>query len=376
MNLLITGDFYISDDFRGKDLFDSSIIALFNHADYRIVNLEAPVTIKNKQNRILKTGPHLHTTQETTVPALKRLNIDLVTLANNHIMDYGQPGLLDTLTSLKSAKIGTVGASLNLLQATKPFVLEKDGVRIAILNFAENEWASASHDKAGANPLDVIENLKQIHEATKISEFIIVIIHGGHEYFHFPSPLMVKRYRFYAECGASVIVGHHPHCISGCEVYKGVPIFYSLGNFVFTIPSRFEAWYTGTILDLHLKRDKEISWDLIPVSQSKSNHAVTRLEGEEKEIIRSEVDKYSKIIADKALLSQRWKTFLSDRKKDYLNIFNPINFIQNQYIKYGITKLGLDRFFIRKKHYAQILNHLRCEALAEASKDVIGHFLE
>src|SRR4030042_2350299 len=234
MNFLITGDFYISDDFPRIDLFDSSILTLFDHADFRIVNLETPITIKNKQNKILKTGPHLCTTKATILPSLEKLRINLVTLANNHIMDYGRPGLLDTLTSLKGAEIATVGAGLNLRDAARPFILEKERLRIGILNFAENEWASATTRKPGANPLDLIENHKQIHEAKKMSEFVIVIIHGGHEYCHFPSPKMTKLYRFYADSGASVIVGHHPHCISGYEVYKGVPIFYSLGNFIFT----------------------------------------------------------------------------------------------------------------------------------------------
>lgn len=376
MNLFIAGDLYVSDRYRGKELFDPSVVTLFAGADYRIVNLEAPITIKKKQQRILKTGPHLCAAKETTLPLLKKLGVDLVTLANNHIMDFGRPGLIDTLKNLESVRIDAVGAGRDLLEATEPFILEKDGIRIAILNFGENEGANAERGKPGANPLDVIENLKQIREAKRICEFVIVIIHGGQEDFHFPTPRMVKQYRFYAENGASVIVGHHPHCISGHEIHEGSPIFYSLGNFLFTLPSNFESWYTGLILSLQVQRNKEVLWDLIPVTQSKRDYTLTLLEGEKKEITRSEVETYSRIIADQALLNQRWKTFLMDFERYYLNVFNPISLIRNDHIRSGLAKLGLDRFFINKTHYAEILNTIRCESHAEAAQSVIGHLLE
>ena len=376
MNLLITGDFYLSDDCLGKNLFDSSVTTLFAHADYRIANVEAPITIKNKDHRILKTGPHLCANKEIAIPALKSLNIDCVTLANNHIMDYGRPGLLDTLKELKGAAIDTVGAGLNLSEAVKPVILQNNGIRIAILNYAENEWANAAHDRPGANPLDAMENTKQIREAKIVGDIIIVVIHGGHEFFSFPSPLMVKQYRFYAENGASVIVAHHSHCLSGYEVHRGVPIFYGLGNFIFTKTSELRASNTGLLLNLHLERDQAISWDLVPVRRSKSNDSVVLLENEEKEAVIREVEEYRKIIADESLLNQRWQIFLSSRANGYLNVFSPINFVQNKYIQYGLMKLGIDRFFMRKRHYAEILNHLRCEAHAEASKDIIRQFLE
>ncbi|NQU33318.1 MAG: CapA family protein, partial [Bacteroidetes bacterium] len=93
MKLIIAGDFYISDKQRGQDLIDSSIKDLFLKADFRIVNQEAPITSNTPINKIQKTGPHLQTSAETTLPYLKQLKVDLVTLANNHILDYGNKGL-------------------------------------------------------------------------------------------------------------------------------------------------------------------------------------------------------------------------------------------------------------------------------------------
>jgi poly-gamma-glutamate synthesis protein (capsule biosynthesis protein) len=375
-NLLIGGDFYISDDCRGKDLFEIAVINLFANADYRIVNLEAPITINNRKNKILKTGDHLQSSKGTTIPYLKKLKIDLVTLANNHIMDYGQSGLLDTLSSLESAQIDFVGCGLNLQDAGKPFVLTKEGMRIAILNFTHNEWANASLERPGANPLDWIENFQQIREAKKDNDVVIIIIHAGHEYFHFPSPKLKRLYRAYAECGASLIAGHHSHCISGFEVYKGIPLFYGLGNFIFTEHSQFGSWYTGLILNLQIQKNRGLQWELIPVCQSKRDYSLALLEGREKDLINNSVKQYGETIADEELLIKEWESLLLDRGRGYLNVFNPLNFIQNRYIRSALIKLGIDRFFIRKKHYAQILNHLRCETHFEASKDVIEQYLK
>jgi poly-gamma-glutamate synthesis protein (capsule biosynthesis protein) len=376
MKILITGDFFISDPFRGKDLLAPSVKALFAAADHRIVNLEAPVTAGEKRDRILKTGPHLGAAKETTIPFLRKLGVDLVTLANNHIMDYGGPGLDETLMNLSGAGIGTVGAGRDGAEAAAPFVLEGDGQRVAVLNFSENEWASAGGDRAGANPYDVVENLKQIREARRSCERVIVIVHGGQEDYHFPSPRMVREYRFYAENGASAVIGHHPHCISGFEIHQGSPIFYSLGNFLFTLPSEFDWWYTGLVLSLHLGRGTGISWELAPVAFSKTDFSLTRLEGEAEACARREVERYSAIIADDKLLDQEWESFLTRYGRYYLNVFSPLSFIRNDRIKTGLTKLGLDRLFMARAHYAMILNTIRCESHAEAARAVIDRFLK
>lgn len=376
MKLLFTGDFYISDELQGKDLFDASVVLLFDQADYRVVNLEAPVTADTRENRILKTGPNLRAAEATVISPLKRLKIDLAALANNHIMDYGAGGLSDTVASLTRAGLETVGAGRNLREASKPFVLERDGMRLTFLNFAENEWATATAGRPGSNPLDVIDNLRQIRAARGSGGLVVVMIHGGHEFSPFPSPRMQKQYRLYAEEGASVIIGHHPHCLSGFEVHHGVPIFYSLGNFVFSHPSTYEAWYTGLVLKLRVNGDSGLSWELVPISQSKTGYSWTLPQGGDREGVLRQVQDLSAIIADEASLGREWDALSAERKDYYLNVFSPINLIQNRLFRSGLMKLGLGRLLIRKKHYAQVLNHLRCEAHADAARAVIERFLE
>ena len=194
MKILIAGDLFVSDQFYNDNIIDKSVQDLFSKADYRIVNLEAPITDDRSENKIIKTGPHLRMSEQTAISVLNQLNIDGVTLANNHILDYGTKGLLDTLNTLKRDKISYVGAGVNLKDAAKFITLNSEGMKIAIINFCENEWSIAEEDSPGANPMDIIDNAYQIREAKATHDKVIVIVHGDHEYYSLPSPRMQKQY--------------------------------------------------------------------------------------------------------------------------------------------------------------------------------------
>lgn len=375
MNLLIAGDIYISERFRNHPLIDVAVEELFAAADYRIVNLESPLTANEPKNRILKTGPHLRSTAETMLPYLKQLQVDMVTLANNHILDYGTIGLFETFNSLKENKVDYVGAGNNLQEAANQFTLEKDGMKIAILNFTENEWTIAEEDKAGANPLNIIDNVYQIKTAKATHDKVICIIHGGHEYYHLPSPRMVKQYRFYAENGADAIVGHHTHCIGGYEVYKDVPIIYSLGNFLFTLPSKREEWFTGLLVQLKIEKAKQVLFELLPVRQEKETFRATLLENEKEKAVIQQVEEINIAIANKFTLQHCWDEFIKQNSKQYLNILKPTNAIGNRYFQAGFNWLGIGKIFINKQYLKLLLNLIRCEAHADGVKKIIATLL-
>ena len=133
MNIFIAGDLYIADNFKNQKLIDESVENLFGTADYRIVNLETPLTDNMSKKRIVKTGPHLCSSAETILPYMHQLKVDMVTLANNHILDYGTIGLSETFSTLEENKIDYVGAGNNLQEAAKQLTLEKNGMKIAKL---------------------------------------------------------------------------------------------------------------------------------------------------------------------------------------------------------------------------------------------------
>src|SRR5690554_976332 len=370
MKILITGDLVINKTFL-NDNISPEVINLFQSSDYNIVNLEAPVTESNL--KILKTRPHLKSEKESTLEILKALNINLCTLANNHVLDYDEQGVLDTINFCKENNIQTVGAGNNLEEASKTLYFDSAEGKIAIVNFAENEWSSATEKTAGANPMDIIDNAKQIKEAKQSADYVFVIVHGGHEYYNLPSPRMQKQYRFYAEQGADIVIGHHTHCISGNEVYNGVPIYYSLGNFLFTKPSSYKDWYLGLVLEVEIKNGN-ITSQLHPVKQEKESFELSLLNGNEKLDVLNRISKYNDIISNSVKLKNEWDIYIKSKYDFYLNYWSPISFIQNRYLKAVCNRLGIK--LINKKGMALTLNLMRCEAHTDMSKEVIKKYLK
>ena len=370
MKIIIGGDFCISPAFVKEDLISKDLISFFEKSELNIVNLECPVITEDNHDKISKIGPHLRTNHEI-FKQLNQINIKAVTLANNHIMDYGSKGLLTTIIGCELYNILTIGAGKNIIAASEPKIIEYREIKIALINFCENEFSIASITKAGANPLDIIDNVEKIKYARTIADFVLVLIHGGHEYYNLPSPRMVKQYRFFAENGADVVIGHHTHCISGYEKHKGVPIFYSLGNMLFTNHSNENGWYNGLLLQLEVVKGFPIRWNLIPIIQSKVNFELSLATSDEKEKILKEVDFYSKIISDSKQLNKSWYTFVKKMESQYLNVLSPINLFPGSYTKAILRRLGLNNLIFRKKYVVPILNYIECEAHYDLSKAIL-----
>lgn len=371
LNILIAGDFYVSDHFKERNLIDKTIQDLFKQSDYNIVNLEAPLTGNNPKNKIIKTGPHLCSSHKQVIKYLKYLQVDLVTLANNHILDYGEIGLIETFNALNKSDISYIGAGKDIKEANKVITIEKNDIKIAILNFTENEWSIAQINKMGANPLDIVENVKQIKAAKTEHDKVICIIHGGVEYYNLPSPRMRKQYRFYIENGADAIIGHHPHCIGGYEIYNDAPIIYSLGNFLFTLHSKNNKWYSGLLAILEIEKHKPISFNLYPVQQQKSTFELKLQHRNDSTSTLQFVKELNKTIIDTELFHKQWDNYLIEKKEQYLSSFLFTRKIKNRYIRAFFIKTGIDRKILNNNFLKLILNLIRCEAHYDVLKDVI-----
>lgn len=366
MKLLITGDLAICQPFNVSEQIGSGIMKMFSDSDINIVNLEAPVTTHG--TKILKTGPNLKSHEESTLKALKKLKVSVVTLANNHILDYDEQGVADTLQFCRDHDFQTVGAGEDLAEASRTLFLEREEGRVAVINFAENEWASATVTSAGAHPMDIIDNSRKIKEVREKADYVIVIIHGGHEYYNLPSPRMQKQYRYYADQGADLVVAHHTHCISGHEIYNGVPIFYSLGNFLFTKNNPKEDWYTGLVLEVEIT-DSGLHTQLHPVRQEKETFALDLLTGDERVSIQKRIESYNEMIADESKLKEAWNQYAEETMDQYLNYWSPLSFLPGRYAKAILRRLGLNG--INKKGLALYLNLIRCEAHRDLSQEAI-----
>jgi len=309
--------------------------------DLSITNLECPLT--SRINPIKKSGPHL-SAKPQSIGAVTFGGFNIAALANNHMMDHGYHGLIDTIDACNNAGISTVGAGDNLQKAAKPLYITVKNKTIAILNFAEQEFSIAEKNTAGVNPLNIIDNYHSIQEAKQQADILLVIVHGGHEGYPLPSPRIVQTYRFFAELGATVVVGHHTHCASGFEVYHGVPIFYSLGNFVFDSNSVFpDYWYEGYFVELELRGGADIQFSIIPYEQCKSEPGIRLMQEGQKNSFIKRIDEYSSIIQNDRLVEERWRELCDSRAVNYLSWLLRLNRVESMLLKIKLMRTYLFR---------------------------------
>jgi len=365
IRVVITGDTHLGGgrvrkaalDGNAKQLF-GEFLPLIREADLSITNLESPLI--DEGTPIPKTGPNLKS-PAAAIGVLKDAGFSLVTLANNHIMDYGQEGLNSTLEACRSAGIETVGAGNSLEEAQKPFVCEIQGMRLAVVNIAENEFGTTQNGTPGCNPLNPVQNYYVIQEAAAQADRVIVIVHGGHEHYELPSTRMKETYRFYADAGAHAVVAHHTHCISGYEVYNETPIFYSLGNFLFDSKSTYSGkvtpWHSGLIAELKITKNN-IDFELHPFVQSADKTGLQPMGADEKMNLEKKIGELNNIIQDDEKLEQAFADYCNRVNRMYTSYIEPhsirlVHALRNR-------KLLPSMLSARKRRL--LLNLTRCEA--------------
>jgi len=361
IKILITGDFCPHKRIeklvmgnRFEDIYND-FLPYLEQNDINITNLECPLT--GIKNPIPKNGPNLRA-EEESIKALSYGKFNLLTLSNNHILDQGEQGLLSTIQLCEKNNIDFVGAGKNLEGAVKIFFKVIKNKRFAFLNFSENEFSTAGKDTAGSSPLNPVINFYNIRLARKEADYVIVIIHGGHEGYPFPSPRMVETYRFFIDAGADIVVGHHTHCYSGYEKYNEGYIFYSLGNFVFDWDGlRDTDWNYGYAVKFNIYEDS-ISFDLIPFRQCDGKPGVFLLNTIEREKFDTKLEEINNVIRNSRLLNQEWNKLVIQRKKLYTVNFEAFNSRIYKSLRFRNLLPGL----LSKKKKHVILNMIRCEA--------------
>lgn len=370
IDIIITGD-YCPDrrieklclEGKTEEIY-GNMLDILSEKDLSITNLECPLT--NRISPILKIGPNL-IAHPKCIEAIKAGCFDIVTLANNHIMDQGNSGLIDTIESCTKSNISWVGAGANSGDAAMPLYINKKGKTIAILNFAENEFGMSDNTIPGANPIDIIKNYHQIRCAKEQADIILVIIHGGNEYHPLPSPRVLETYRFFAECGVTAVIGHHTHCCSGFEIFRGVPIFYSLGNFIFDrLGMELESWYEGYVIKLAISDNTVKKIDLIPYVQSKNVAGVRLMRDEESKPFFCQIEEYSRNILDREELYRRWYDYCKSVRYPYLASLIGLNKVEKGLLKYNIYSKRLS-----KKASLKVLNYFSSESLRDCAIDIL-----
>ncbi|WP_288542957.1 CapA family protein [uncultured Clostridium sp.] len=241
-SLLFAGDIYFSNhvlnayDRAGGigGVLGESLRETIAEADIFMANLEFPFSDRGTQ---AADKQFTFRVSPSRVPILQEIGPDIVTVANNHALDYGTDALLDTCDTLDNAGILHVGAGKNLEEAKQPQIIEKNGKRIGFLGasrvFPTGGWAAGPSHPGMFSAYDTASVVQEIQKVKKECDYLVVYVHWGIERNTQPEAYQREMGHQYIDAGADLVVGSHPHVLQGIEPYHGKWILYSLGNFVF-----------------------------------------------------------------------------------------------------------------------------------------------
>jgi poly-gamma-glutamate capsule biosynthesis protein CapA/YwtB (metallophosphatase superfamily) len=212
-----------------------SVLPLLKNTDINIINLEAALT--NSTKKVFKTFNFKATPDK--IKTLTEAHITVVNLANNHVLDFSEEGLMETIQTLNVAGIKHAGAGMNGEEVQKPVILTKKGITIGVLGFTDNEpgW-KAGTSTSGVNYINISKKddcnkaLKDIVKLRKETDLVIVSIHWGPNMNEEPERHFIDFAHAMIAQGADIIHGHSAHNFQGMEVYKGKLILYDTGDFV------------------------------------------------------------------------------------------------------------------------------------------------
>jgi poly-gamma-glutamate synthesis protein (capsule biosynthesis protein) len=219
--------------FGDPDTLLTEVAPLLQTADLSYGNLETPLSDRGSpaDKSFTFRGPL------SAAPALARAGFDVMSVANNHSLDYGRKAFDDTLRALDKAGVNPVGGGKNHQEAWAPLIVERKGALIAFLAFSEitpTDFAATSSKSGCAYTQDFAAVKKAVVQAAKEADYVVVGMHWGIEGDYEPTSRQVKEAHALIKAGAAAVLGSHPHVLQGIEFYQDGLIAYSMGNFLFS----------------------------------------------------------------------------------------------------------------------------------------------
>ena len=246
VTIAVTGDVCLADDWENmlvlalkggvlSECIDEELLAGMNDADLTLVNNEFTISDRGEP---LEGKYYTFRSSPANVSLLTEMGVDIVSLANNHVYDYGARAFADTLEILEGAKIAYIGAGRNIDEASEPRYFIVNGIKIAFVaaTRAEKMLLTPQATESASGVLRTYKPdrfLAVIAEAKTNADFVIAYPHWGTENTHVLEQAQTEQARQYIDAGADAVVGSHTHCLQGIEYYRGCPVVYSLGNFWF-----------------------------------------------------------------------------------------------------------------------------------------------
>ncbi|TDF95979.1 CapA family protein [Paenibacillus piri] len=233
-------------------------------ADITVANLETPISTRGTP----QFKEYIYRSSPDALPAFKEAGFDIVNASNNHILDYGQDALLDTMDELDKIGIKRVGIGRNSQEAYGHEIIEHNGIKVAFLGFSrvvpETGWFAGNNKPGLAETYSTKLPLEAIAKAREEADLVVVFAHWGVERKDRPVKEQTELAHKYIDQGADLVIASHPHVLQGFEQYKGKWIAYSLGNFIFTTNTEPATW-ESMILNATCTKERSCDLQMIPI---------------------------------------------------------------------------------------------------------------
>ena len=297
-----------------KALFDD-VPSAFADSDRVLVNLECALT--EKDTPIAKKGPNIKGPLETA-KVLREIGVTDCAMSNNHILDYGIPGIADTKAILREYGLNYTGFGDNYEDARKNLVMEKDGKKVAIIDVCEHEYCYALENRMGARPFDPFDTLEDVRLAKAECDYVVVCYHGGKEQSIYPSPRLRKLSQAMVRSGADVVLCQHTHCISCYENYEGGHILYGQGNSHFLWPRSEECWESALAVEYDTVTG-EIDFVPLHIPNDEKECGISLAKGEERDEIMKGFAARSASLLDGTWIDG-WREFCASVEQQYTRV--------------------------------------------------------
>lgn len=277
-------------DERGKGIYgilSENTVDVMTKSDIMVTNSEFTVSDRGEK---MPGKYYTFRASPKRLPIYNEMGVDLVTLANNHVYDFGPIAFNDMIDSLNEYKIPYIGAGKNIEEAKRPYYFIINGYKIAFVNATRAEKLILTPEATATTGgvfrcYDPKEFTELITETKKESDYVIALIHWGKEDSHELESVQTETSKIYIDAGADAIIGSHAHVLQGIEIYKEKPIVYNLGDFIFNN----ETKDTG-IFQIKLHNNGEMEYYFLPAYESKEYTYL--LEGEEKQRVVNEMNSW------------------------------------------------------------------------------------
>lgn len=275
ITLSFIGDVSLADNFEIIPYYDSrnqgiygilseDVVQILNKADLLIANNEFTISDRGTP---MKNKIYTFRANPNRMSIYNEMGVDLVTLANNHVFDFGQDAFMDTLETLKQNNMPYIGAGKDINEAREPFYFIINGYKIGFVNATRAEkyilTPEAKQDSPGVfRTYDPTMFKETIQNTKQQSDFVVALIHWGKEDSHYLEEVQKETGKQYIDAGADILIGTHAHVLQGIEFYKDKPIVYNIGDFIFNR----ETKETG-IFNMKITKDGTLSYEFIPCMQ-------------------------------------------------------------------------------------------------------------